>query len=58
MNAQLLVLKGLISDMPEESQTKIKETADKIRILVKENGEEGSVAMAYVGLEMQDEGIL
>ena len=56
MNAQLLVLKGLISDMPEDDQIKIKEISDKIRTLVKENGDLGNVALGFVGLELQDEG--
>jgi len=55
MNIQLSYLKGLISDMPQETQDEIKELTHKIRTIVKDGGDSGNIALAFVGLEFQEE---
>lgn len=51
--AHLLMMKGAMSEMTEAERTKINEVAAAIRALVKDNGDEGLVAIAIVGLEIQ-----
>ena len=54
MNAQNLIIKGIVSDMPEADRTKIKECEEKIRALLKEYGEHGLMALAVVGSEQSE----
>lgn len=54
--AQRLLLIGMVSELPTESQQKVQEAKDKLVAILKDFGEEGSIAMALVGLEMAAEG--
>ncbi len=54
INMDLLVLKGLISDMPEETQQQIMEFSETLRNLVLEKGKVGMIAYSLVGLELQE----
>lgn len=48
----LLLLKGAISEASPAEQAKINSAADKLRAVVAEYGDEGTVALALVGSEM------
>lgn len=50
MSQELLMLLGAISQMPQETQDKIKGYAERIRQIIAE-GEEAKVAFGLVGLE-------
>lgn len=47
----LLMLKGAISDMPAEDQQKIAEAAEKIRVVMRESGEHGELALCLAAAE-------
>ena len=49
----LTMIRGVIAGLPEEQQRKISECAEKIRTLVAEYGDDGTVAMGLVGAELQ-----
>lgn len=55
MNPALLLLKGAISELPEEDQKEIKNLGDQILKIVHDNGGKGSLALAYAGLVVQGE---
>lgn len=50
--AQLLILKGIVAELPEADQTAVKTAKEKIEAVLKELGEPGGIALAMVGLEM------
>lgn len=50
--AQLLLLKGAITDLPLESQQKVQEAKEKLSAIIKDFGDEGRVALALVGMEI------
>ena len=50
--AELLMLKGAISELPEERREKIISLREQIKSLITENGEDGLIAMAFVGAEL------
>jgi len=54
--AQRLLVIGMVSELPTESQQKVQEAKDKLAAILKDFGEEGSIAFALVGLEMAAEG--
>jgi hypothetical protein len=47
------MIRGIISEMPKDEQTKVHECAAKLRETIAEYGENGTVAMALVGAEEQ-----
>ena len=49
---QLLVLKGVVSEMSPEAQAKVADAKARIVAIVKDFGEEGGIALALVGMEM------
>jgi hypothetical protein len=49
----LLVIKGMISEMPEDERDQVNQFSDKIRGLVKENPTAGCMALSLVALELQ-----
>lgn len=51
----LLIVKGVISDFPVETQDLIHECASRIRALLRETGDHGKVALFLVGAEIQTE---
>lgn len=55
--SELLMLKGIISEMPEESKIKIKEASEKIKAVVTEYGDEGLIALALTGGEYEEMGM-
>lgn len=54
-NPALLMIKGLISEFPEEDRKKVEECAAKLRAAIEEYGDQGLVALALVGIENQEE---
>lgn len=52
--AELLILKGLMADMPEADVISIKECAGKLKSIISEYGDLGLFALGLVGLESQD----
>lgn len=54
---ELLMLKGMISDLPADQQEFIKATKAKILQIIMGNSEVGMIALALVGLELAVEGI-
>lgn len=51
--AQLLMIKGAISDLDETDQATTKELITKLTELIKSNPLPGALALAYVGLDAQ-----
>jgi hypothetical protein len=54
MNAALLVMKGVISDLSQEDQEKIKNTADELRQIINRDRDHGVLALTIVALEEQE----
>lgn len=52
IRSQMLLFKGMISELPNDTQLKVHEIAAKVRELIGES-EEGPLAFALVGLELQ-----
>lgn len=50
--AQRLLLIGMISELPSESQQKVREAKEKLSTILKDFGEEGGIALALVGLDI------
>ena len=50
--AQRLLLMGMISELPAESQQKVQEAKEKLSTILKDFGEEGGIAFALVGIEI------
>jgi hypothetical protein len=48
----VLMLKGLISEAPQDIQDKITNAAERIRAIVNESVDEGNLAVALVGAEI------
>ena len=55
--SELLMLKGMISEMPKETQDKIKQAVQEIVATIEEFGEEGLIALALVGGEYESKGM-
>ena len=53
--AVLLIIRGVVASMPEEDQQKIKDCAEKLRVVISEyaDNDNGKVALALVGAESQ-----
>lgn len=49
--AQLLLLKGVISELPEDDQAKIKATAQRIRDIMAEDRKANGMAIMLVAVE-------
>lgn len=52
----LLVLKGMITELPQEQQDKIKECVEKLTITIKDYGDVGQMAIAIIGATIALEG--
>lgn len=52
---QLLLIKGMVSGMPQPTQDKIKSIKNQFNDIIESGGEEALLAMAMVGLEHQIE---
>lgn len=52
---QLLMIKGVISELPQEQQDKINAIATTFRNVIAANGDLGAVALALVGAELAAE---
>lgn len=53
---ELLMLKGMISDLPVDQQEFIKATKAKVLQIIMGNPEVGMITLALVGLELAVEG--
>ena len=51
-SAELLMLKGAISELPEERREKIISLREQIKTLVVTHGDDGLIALAIVGAEL------
>lgn len=51
-NAELLILKGLISDLPQEHRDKILALRDQLKTIITESGDDGLIALSLVGAEL------
>lgn len=49
----LLMLKGVIADMPHDQAAKVNQCVEAIHALISDNGSEGVLAVALVGAELQ-----
>lgn len=49
--ATLLLIKGVIFDLPVAGQEKVKQCADQLNATIKEAGVYGALALALVGAE-------
>ena len=54
--AVVLMLKGAISELPDEDRAKVIAAAETIRTVVDEAGEHGTLALALCGAEVAAEG--
>ena len=52
VSAEFLMLKGAISELPEERKEKILALRKQIKSLITENGDDGLIPMAFVGAEL------
>lgn len=50
--AQLYVVKGMISELPAEDQNKINGTVERLRALASEAGDYGATCLAVAALEL------
>lgn len=51
--AQLLMVKGMLSEMPPEQQAKVADLKQRMAALVRESPLEGSLALGLVALEAE-----
>ena len=51
----MLLLKGALSDMPEEDKQKVQDIAQTLRGIIKANGDHGAFALSLVGAELSVE---
>ena len=49
---QWMIIQGLVADLPAAERAKVNKCADKIRSLVRAAGNEGHIALSWVGAEM------
>lgn len=49
----LLLIKGAISDLPEEQKVKVQRCAAELRKVIADGGQEGVMAFVLVGAEVQ-----
>lgn len=47
----VMVLKGVVSELPETQRNQVHSAADKIRAVVADAGDVGGIALALVGSE-------
>lgn len=55
MNPELLMLKGLVSELPPEQRDDVNRAADEIRKVVVEWDDAGKIALAIVAIEETSE---
>ena len=53
MNVALLMLKGMLSEMPKEELEKVEAAKAEIDAVVAAHGDYGLVALGWVGIEKQ-----
>lgn len=51
----ILVMRGLVASLPAERQALIRSIADALKQLVKDNGENGIIALTLAGVEIEIE---
>lgn len=49
----LTIVKGILADLSEEDQAKVKECKERLSQIVQENGQLGLVALTYLSVEEQ-----
>ena len=54
MNAELLIIKGAISELPQAEQDKVKVAAEELRAVLAKHPEVGVLAFALVGVQLQE----
>lgn len=54
MNGPLLLIKGMISELPADDQKKVFECADRLRAIVAEGGDACLLALALITTEEKD----
>lgn len=54
-SADLLMIKGAISELTEEEQFKVHTCAATLRKVISDAGAAGMIAIALVGIELQEE---
>ena len=52
----LMMIRGVVSELPDEQRAKVNECSAKMRALIAEYGDEGKCAVVLVGAEMSTEG--
>lgn len=52
---QLVMIRGLITNLPEDKQAEIKKHAETLRVFLKDGGETAGIAFALVGSEVSAE---
>lgn len=52
MNVELTLIKGIVADLPDADQERIKECADKLRGILVEYGKHAGVALPMIVAEM------
>lgn len=50
---QLLILKGLVAEMPPEAQAKVSDAKARISDVLQEFGDTGAIALALTAIEFQ-----
>lgn len=53
--AEQLLLKGMLSELPEAQRAHIELVAEQLRQVIKDAGDDGFMALAIVGFEAQAE---
>lgn len=51
-HVQLLLIKGMVSELPEPERNRVNNTATDLRSVVNAAGDEGTLALALVSAEM------
>lgn len=54
MKPELLMLKGLVSEMPEDQQKAVANAKEAIKQLIEQHGEPGFIALCLLSLELAD----
>lgn len=55
MKMKVLLLRGLVTQMPPEDQEKVKEAETRFRAILDETGDVGIIALSLIGADMAEE---
>lgn len=52
MKPELLLIKGAVSELPEDEQKRVHNAKEALKELIESHGEAGLIALAWLGVEL------